>query len=85
MIWKITWIFWINITLAKKLKGNKILTNEEKAKWFDYLASRLGEAKIITSFGGSEWIYHEKGSPENLVASLKEIQGFEANSEDENN
>lgn len=59
------------------------LTVEEKAEMFDYLASRLKEAKIITNFGGSEWIYHEKGTPEKLAQSLKTIQGYENYSEDE--
>lgn len=67
-----------------KNKGNMMaLTIEEKAEMFDYLASRLGEAKIITNFGGSEWIYHEQGSPEALVKSLKEIQGYENHTDDD--
>lgn len=59
------------------------LTIKEKAELFDYLASRLEEGKVITNFGGSEWIYHERGSPEKLAQSLKEIQGYENYSEDE--
>lgn len=59
------------------------LTVEQKAEMFDYLASRLGEAKIITNFGGSEWIYHEKGTSEQLAKSLQKIQGYENYNEDE--
>lgn len=59
------------------------LTIKEKAELFDYLASRLAEGKVITNFGGSEWIYHERGSPEQLAKSLKEIQGYENHSDEE--
>lgn len=59
------------------------LSVEEKSELFDYLASRLGEAKIITNFGGCEWIYHEQKSPEALAKSLREIQGYENHNEND--
>ena len=59
------------------------LTIEQKAELFDYLASRLDEAKIITNFGGSEWIYHEKRSPETLAKSLNKIKEYENHSDDD--
>ena len=59
------------------------LTIEQKAELFDYLASRLDEAKIITNFGGSEWIYHEKRSSETLAKSLNKIKEYENHSEDD--
>ena len=59
------------------------LSIKEKAELFDYFASRLREAKIITNFGGSEWIYHEQGSSESLAQSLRKIQEYEEYSDED--
>jgi len=53
------------------------LTVERKAELFDYLASRLDEMKLQLSFGGSDWVYHEQGSPEELAEQLEACMGYE--------
>lgn len=53
------------------------LTVEEKAKLFDYIASRLDSGSFLLSFGGSESVYHEQRSPEKLAEELYELQSFE--------
>ena len=55
-----------------------MLTVERKAELFDYLASRLDEMKLQLDFGGSEWMYHEQGSPEDLADLLEQAQEWEA-------
>ena len=55
-----------------------MLTVERKAELFDYLASRLDEMKLQLDFGGSEWFYHEQGSPEDLADLLEQAQEWEA-------
>lgn len=44
----------------------------------EFLASRLVEAKFETSFGGTEWVYHEKGSPQRLVDVAEQLKEQEA-------
>lgn len=55
-----------------------ILSEERKAELFDYLASRLSSMNLKLSFGGSEWFYHEQGSPEALAQALEQAQSWEA-------
>lgn len=60
-----------------------MLTVERKAELFDYLASRLDEAKLQLTFGGSDWIYHEQGSPEALAEQLETCMGYEEGNEED--
>lgn len=60
-----------------------MLTIERKAELFDYLASRLDEMKLQLSFGGSDWIYHEQGSPEALAEQLYACMGYEEDSDED--
>lgn len=50
-----------------------MLTIERKAELFDYIASRLDEGKFELSFGSSQLVYHEQGSPEQLAEFLEEL------------
>lgn len=54
------------------------LTTERKAELFDYLASRLEEMKLQLSFGGNEWLYHERGTPEELADLLETAIDWES-------
>ena len=56
---------------------NKKLTIERKAELFDYIASRLDKGHFTLSFGGSEWAYHDQGSPEELAEILEKLMSFE--------
>ena len=57
------------------------LTVEEKAKLFDYIASRMDSAKFCLNFGGCEKVYHEQRSSEKLAAELYDLQSFENHKE----
>ena len=60
-----------------------MLTVERKAELFDYMASRIDEMKLQLSFGGSDWIYHEQGTPEELAEQVETCMGYEAGDDDE--
>ncbi len=57
------------------------LTQKRKAELFDYLASRLQEAKFELSFGGNDWVYHEQGTPEELAEELEALMSYEEGDE----
>lgn len=60
-----------------------MLSIERKAELFDYLASRLDEMKLQLDFGGSEWMYHEQGSPEALAELLEQAYEWEEDAKGE--
>ena len=59
------------------------LTIEEKAELFDYLASVLMEFKVEYEFGGNDWAYHDKGTPEELADTLRALRDMDSEAEDE--
>lgn len=60
-----------------------MLSIERKAELFDYLASRLVDMKLQLDFGGTEWMYLEHNSPEELAELLEQAYEWEEDAKSE--
>lgn len=67
------------------IKESELEELQIKARWFDYLASRLDNAQLKLSFGGQHniYLYESERNPESLIEELKKAISFEEYKEDD--